>query len=50
MEIKGKVTSGFGKGAYFLSHEFYSSRFNKYCGFFPFPGTLNIIVDRKSVV
>ena len=44
MEIKGIVTSGYGKGAYFLSQEFYKSKFNQKCGFTPFPGTLNISV------
>jgi len=47
MEIKGTVTSGYGKGAYFLSQEFYKSKFNEHCGFTPFPGTLNLIVPEK---
>ena len=47
MEIKGIVTSGYGKGAYFLSQEFYKSKFNQQCGFIPFPGTLNLIVPEK---
>jgi len=44
MEIKGTVTSGYGRGAYFLSQEFYKSKFNQHCGFTPFPGTLNLLV------
>ncbi|MDR2966692.1 MAG: DUF120 domain-containing protein [Methanobacteriaceae archaeon] len=47
MEIKGVVTSGYGRGAYFLAQEFYKSKFNQYCGFTPFPGTLNISVSEE---
>lgn len=47
MKIDGKVTTGLGKAAYFLSQEFYTSQFEKNCGFIPFPGTLNVIVDEK---
>ena len=47
MKIEGTVTTGLGKGAYFLSQEFYASKFDENCGFRPFPGTLNIIVPKK---
>ena len=47
MKIDGKVTTGLGKAAYFLSQEFYTKEFEKNCGFIPFPGTLNVIVDEK---
>lgn len=47
MEIQGIVTTGYGKGAYFLNQEFYKSKFNQQCGFIPFPGTLNISVPEK---
>jgi len=45
MEIKGNITTGYGKGAYFLSQNFYKDKFNDKCGFTPFPGTLNILID-----
>ena len=44
MKINGKVATGLGKGAYFLSQEFYKKEFENNCGFTPFPGTLNVIV------
>ncbi len=44
MKINGKVTTGLGKAAFFLSQEFYTNEFKKNCGFIPFPGTLNVIV------
>lgn len=47
MEICGTITTGLGKGAYFLSQEFYASKFDENCGFRPFPGTLNIIIPKK---
>ena len=47
MKIKGEVTSGFGKAAFFLSQEFYIENFKKNCGFVPYPGTLNVIVPDK---
>ena len=50
MKIEGEVTTGLGKAAYFLSQEFYIKEFKKNCGFIPFPGTLNIIVDEKYLL
>lgn len=47
MEIEGKVTTGLGKGAYFISQEFYCKKIFNSCGFVPFPGTLNIIVPNS---
>jgi riboflavin kinase len=47
MIINGKITSGLGKGAFFLSQNFYKNRFNEELGFIPFPGTLNIIVEKE---
>lgn len=49
MKIEGKVTSGLGKAAFFLSQEFYVNEFKKNLGFIPFPGTLNIIVNQKHL-
>ena len=49
MEIQGIITTGYGKGAYFLSQEFYKSKFNQKCGFIPFPGTLNISVPEECL-
>lgn len=47
MEIEGKVSTGLGKGAYFLGQEFYKIKFNEKCGFIPYPGTLNITVSER---
>ncbi|MDR1722168.1 MAG: DUF120 domain-containing protein, partial [Methanobrevibacter sp.] len=47
MELNGKVTTGYGKGCYFLSQDYYKDSLTESCGFTPFPGTLNIIFDEK---
>lgn len=44
MKVEGTVTTGLGKGAFFLSKDFYKNALNERCGFVPFPGTLNIII------
>ena len=49
MKIDGKVTTGLGKAAYFLSQEFYTKEFEKNLGFVPYPGTLNIIVEEEHI-
>ncbi|KZX13096.1 DUF120 domain-containing protein [Methanobrevibacter curvatus] len=47
MEITGKITTGLGKGAYFIGMDFYKNKFNEKLGFTPYSGTLNIILDEK---
>lgn len=49
MELEGTVTTGLGKGAYFLGQNFYKNQFMDKCGFTPFPGTLNLKVDEKKL-
>lgn len=48
MEIKGIVTSGQGKGAYFMSQPVYQAQFKEKLNFNPFPGTLNIKIGEKE--
>lgn len=47
MKIKGEVTTGLGKAAYFLSQDFYTKEFKNNLGFVPYPGTLNVIVSEE---
>ena len=47
MKTEGKITSGLGKGAFFLSQDFYKDEFKRNCGFEPYPGTLNIIIPEE---
>lgn len=49
MEIKGIVTSGQGKGAYFMSQPVYQTQFKEKLHFSPFEGTLNIKIGEKEI-
>ena len=49
MDIKGIVTSGQGKGAYFMSLPVYKTQFEKQLDFSPFPGTLNIKISEEEI-
>lgn len=49
MNIDGKVTTGLGKAAFFLSQDFYTMQFKKNLGFIPYPGTLNIVVGSEHL-
>ena len=49
MDIKGIVTSGQGKGAYFMSLPVYKTQFEKQLNFSPFPGTLNIKISEGEI-
>ena len=49
MDIKGIVTSGQGKGAYFMSLPIYKTQFEKQLNFSPFPGTLNIKISETEI-
>lgn len=49
MDIKGTVTSGQGKGAYFMSLPVYKTQFEKQLNFSPFPGTLNIKIGQREI-
>ncbi|MGF7117296.1 DUF120 domain-containing protein [Methanobacterium oryzae] len=49
MEIEGIITSGKGKGAYFMSQPFYKIQFEEKLNFSPFPGTLNIKISNDEI-
>lgn len=49
MEIKGNITSGMGKGTFFMSQDFYIKQFEEKLHFKPFIGTLNIKIDAVGV-
>lgn len=49
MNIKGILTSGKGKGTYFMSQEIYRNQIKKNLGFKPFEGTLNIKIEEDDV-
>lgn len=47
--ISGILFSGFGEGAYYISHDGYRKEFIKKLGFEPFPGTLNLRLSGEEL-
>ena len=47
--LSGELTSGYGQGGYYISQEKYKKQFEEKLGFEPFPGTLDIKLDEKSL-
>lgn len=48
MEIRGRVFTGMGKGAYYVGHPEYQKRFKDALGYNPYPGTLNLRVEEAD--
>ncbi len=46
--LTGKVVTGLGEGQYYISLDGYRTQFAEKLGFVPYPGTLNIKLDRSS--
>lgn len=49
LELVGRVTSGLGEGSYYMSQESYLHQFRRELGFNPYPGTLDIKLDKVSL-
>ncbi|MGQ9788462.1 MAG: DUF120 domain-containing protein [Candidatus Hadarchaeaceae archaeon] len=47
--LTGKVVTGMGEGSYYVGHPGYSEQFKRELGFQPYPGTLDIKLDRVSL-
>lgn len=47
-KIKGKILSGLGQGVYFTQLDWVKSQFQEKLGFDPYPGTLNLKLDKKN--
>lgn len=48
LKLTGTLISGMGEGAYYMSLEGYTSQFKSKIGYTPFPGTLNVKLDKKE--
>lgn len=48
VELKGTLVSGMGEGAYYMSLKGYTKQFKSKIGYVPFPGTLNVKLDKKE--
>jgi riboflavin kinase len=49
IDIVGELFSGFGEGAYYISHKGYEKQFEKKLGFKPYPGTLNLRIQGQDI-
>lgn len=47
--IKGRAMSGVGEGSYYVSLEGYNKQFKEKLGFEPYPGTLNLKIDKEQI-
>ncbi len=47
VELQGTLVSGMGEGAYYMSLKGYTTQFKSKIGYIPFPGTLNVKLDKK---
>ncbi len=47
VELNGTLVSGMGEGAYYMSLNGYTRQFKSKIGYVPFPGTLNVKLDKK---
>ncbi len=50
IEITGTLVSGMGEGAYYMSLKGYTKQFSSKIGYVPFPGTLNVKLDKKEQI
>lgn len=49
MVFEGIVTSGLGKGAVFMSINYYKEMIKEKLGFEAYPGTLNLLIDNEQL-
>ncbi len=45
--MKGKLISGMGEGQYYITRKGYVTQFEEKLGFKPYPGTLNLLLERE---
>ena len=50
VELKGVLVSGMGEGAYYMSLKGYTKQFKSKIGYIPFPGTLNVKLQKKEYI
>jgi len=50
ISLRGTLVSGMGEGAYYMSLKGYTKQFKAKIGYIPFPGTLNVKLEKKEHV
>jgi riboflavin kinase len=48
MKLSGRVVTGIGEGGYYMSQTHYIKEFEREAGFVPYPGTLDIKLEKDS--
>jgi|Deesub1362A_J573_1020465.scaffolds.fasta_scaffold00136_80 CTP-dependent riboflavin kinase len=48
MLLRGQVVKGIGEGRYFMSFDWVKEQIKEHYGFYPFPGTLNVKLEKES--
>ncbi len=49
IKLTGKIIDGIGQGKYYMSLEHYKKGINEKFGFVPYPGTLNVKINKKDL-
>lgn len=49
LKLVGRVVSGLGEGSYYIRQEGYRRQFKRALGFDPYPGTLDLKLDKESL-
>ena len=50
IDLSGVLVAGMGEGKYYMSLKGYTKQFKEKIGYIPFPGTLNVKLDKKEHV
>ena len=50
IDLEGHLVEGMGEGAYYMSLKGYTKQFKSKIGYVPFPGTLNVKLEKKEYV
>ena len=50
IDVTGTLVSGMGEGKYYMSLKGYTKQFRQKIGYIPFPGTLNVKLDKKEQI
>lgn len=50
IDVTGTLVTGMGEGKYYMSLKGYTKQFRQKIGYVPFPGTLNVKLDKKEQI
>jgi riboflavin kinase len=50
IDVNGELVTGMGEGKYYMSLKGYTKQFREQIGYTPFPGTLNVKLEKKEQI